>query len=102
MDNLKKKFKGIYIFGRYPDRDWFRMLVFFTLLFVALVTWTVFFTLSNNSSYQSVTNVLQSIPTQGRTKGDELRDLVEVYEKKATTYAQLFASSSVASVDPSR
>ena len=102
MEAFKQKLKKIYIFGRYPDRDWIRMLMFFIIVFILLALWALSFSASNNTKYESVTNVLQSVPAQGRTKGDELRDLVQVYEKKATTYAELFSSSSVSSVDPAR
>ncbi|MEN9649123.1 MAG: hypothetical protein RL094_90 [Candidatus Parcubacteria bacterium] len=94
MTDLKDKLKHIYVFGKFAEKDWRRVLILCFCLSIILIVWSTLFFLHVQSATDSVNLVIGSTKTlSGRTKGDELKELVSRYEQKADTFKRIYGSS---------
>lgn len=107
MNDLKEQLKKIYIFGRSAERDWKRLLGVTSLLLVALGVWSFLFFVEIKSKVESSNVFLAQTPSiKGKTKGDELEELVKKYEERAKKFNEILgmavpasSTSSTSSVD---
>jgi hypothetical protein len=89
MDNIKDKFKQIYFIGRYPETDWRRLFVLFTIVGILIGGWSVytFFSVKNEQFVLENGNVSGRVAADSKAK--ELHTVIETYETKQARYEQL-------------
>lgn len=89
MNNFKETFKKIYFLGRYPEKDWHRLLVLFIIIGIAVAAWSIYGFISIKNQPLASTNGNVSGKTLAESKEKELRAVLERYEAKARRYQEL-------------
>lgn len=89
MEKIKQKLKSLYIAGRYPERDWARLLVTFCVLAILIGAWSAYFFFQVNTDVVSDSSISQAGNALSQRKEKELQALLAKYDEKALRYKEL-------------
>ncbi len=93
MEQLKEQLKHFYIFGSSAHRDWKRLLIAATCVTIGIAVWGYLFFQDIQNSTESVNFAIGQVTLSGRTKGDELKDLVARYEARNKQFSAILKIS---------
>ena len=89
FEKIKQKLKHLYIAGRYPERDWARLLVAFCVLAIFIGAWSASFYFQVNTDVVSDSSISQAGNALSQRKEKELQELLAKYDEKAARYQEL-------------
>lgn len=89
MEKIKQKLKHMYLVGRYPERDWARLLVLFCIFAIMIGGWSTLFYFQVNADVASDSTIAQAGKALSQRKERELQDILAKYDDKVIKYKQL-------------
>lgn len=90
LDSIKQKFKQMYLLGRYPDRDWHRVLIASIALLACIGIWSfLFFFQIQSAGLSAINNLYAGVNHAMTTPSDQLNDLIKSYDAKTAEHQAL-------------